>query len=203
MITKRDRKILEFLREYKYVTLEQLEKMFFKETKQGYNIARRRMKALVDLGYILCNKSKINKKNIYRINDTLSKIKMPTESELIMLDLLAELMYLDFEIIDFVIKEEKNKFQDGYTKVKKNNKIANIYIDVQLTNMNHNLEYFKFNHLKEGKERKESKNNSSNVEEYIVLIISDKFYHDIKDIEFVKVRQVSTSLTGLEEILSF
>lgn len=197
MITDRDRDILKFLREYKFVTLEQLQKLFFKESKQGYNIARRRMQALLDLGYVCSNKSKYNKKNIYKINDPIYKIKMPDETDLILSDIMAELVYLGFDLKEFYKEtDSKNKFGDGFARIEKEDSVLNIVIDVQLTNLNHNTELFDAKSIK----KKESIENKK--EEYMILVVSDKVYYDLEDIDNFKVRQISTKLIGLKDILS-
>lgn len=197
MITERDRIILEYLREYKFITLEQLRKMFFKDTKQGYNIARRRMGVLIDLGYIRSDKSKFNKKNIYRINNNIEKVNMPSEIEIITMDVLAELKYLDFNVKEFIIqKNEKVNFGTGFAKIQYLNVTLNVIIDVQLINSKHNLELFNYNEAVNlcGTDFKHEKN--------LVLIVSDKKYYDLYDINEFYVRQISTQLIGLKDIIS-
>lgn len=196
MITDRDRAILEFLREYKFITLEQLQKVFFKDSKQGYNIARRRMQALLELGYVCSAKSKLNKKNVYIINDPLVKIKMPDEVDLILLNLLSELLYLGFDVKKFTMQtENKRKFGNGFARIQKSNSTLNLIIDVQVTNLNHNLGSFDF------KSHSKVKKEFSTLDECMVLIVSDKIYYDLDDTEDFKVRQISTKLVGLKDII--
>lgn len=74
MITDRDKEILKYMCEYKYATIKQLEKIFFKEQQYSYNIARRRMDRLVKAGYVNTHKLDTNGKIVYILNDSEEKI---------------------------------------------------------------------------------------------------------------------------------
>jgi len=52
LITERDLKLVRHFEEYKFATINQIEKMFFRNQTYSYNIARRRLLELKKFGYI-------------------------------------------------------------------------------------------------------------------------------------------------------
>ena len=91
MITNRDRQIILHMEKYKYATIEQLEKIFFREQKNSYNITRRRMAEIRNAGYVKSIRDIESNRLVYIYED--SKTKAPDRHRLIILDVLANLHY--------------------------------------------------------------------------------------------------------------
>lgn len=147
MITDRDRRILKYMETYKYATLEQIRKVFFKEQKNGYNIARRRMGEMRKANYLKVDRNIENNKLVYMWNE--KDIKMPSRHRLILLDVLANLHYLGFNVQLFEIEKywHNGKIRsDGFTVFTLNNvNVKNRYhyfIEIHTSNNNYNLQKY-------------------------------------------------------------
>ena len=104
LITDRDKKIIKHMEQYKYATLEHIQKIFFREQANSYNIARRRMAAIREAGYVKCERDPALNRLVYWYND--KGIKMPSRHRLIVLDVLAELHYMGCNILNFDIEKQ-------------------------------------------------------------------------------------------------
>lgn len=103
MITDRDRDIILHLEKYKYATLEQIAKIFFRKAKQSYNIARRRMAEIRKEGYVKAIKDTEINRTVYIYND--GKTNVPDRHRLIVLDVLANLHQQGFKVQDFEVEK--------------------------------------------------------------------------------------------------
>lgn len=145
MITDRDRKIIRHIEQYKYATLEQIEKIFFKQQKNSYNIARRRMAEIRKAGYVKVNRDIETNRLVYMWDD--GKTKMPGTHRLILLDVLANLHYNGFTVQQFEIEKAWQGGairSDAFTVFTLEN-VMNRYqyfIEVHLSNNPHNLEKY-------------------------------------------------------------
>lgn len=104
MITARDKKIIAYLEEYKYATIEHLEKVFFKTQRNSYNIARRRMAEIIKAGYARRVRDVETNKVVYIFNN--GESKQPSMHRLLVLDVLANLHHQGFNIEKFEIEKE-------------------------------------------------------------------------------------------------
>lgn len=197
VITDRDKQIILHLEKYKYATIEQIEKIFFKQQKHSYSIARRRMQEIKKAGYIKSNRDIETNKVVYVYND--SKSKLPDRHRLITLDILANLHY-NFNVKSY---EVEKVWQDGkirsdaftvFTLENTKNRY-NYFIEVHLSNNEPNLE--KYDTLYETKE----------VQQYLgrevfprILVISDRSVvaHNVKH---TKVIQLNTKLDEFASII--
>lgn len=195
MITKRDKEILNYMCEYKYATIKQLEKIFFKEQQYSYNIARRRMERLVQAGYVKTHKLDASGKLVYILNDTEEKINPPSLHRLLVLDVLAELHYLGMDVQEFTVEKswmDGKVRSDAFIVVDILDRRYRFFLEVHISNNKHNLD--KYSKLYE----------TGEVQGYIssnkyprVLLITDRSYKNLDCIENVDVVRVDTDLDGL------
>lgn len=192
VITKRDKQIIAHMSEYKYATIKQLEKIFFREQQYSYNIARRRMDRLIAAGYVKTYKEENSNKIIYILNDKSEKINPPTAHRMLVLDVLAEMHYLGMDVKEFTVEKEwmDGKVRsDAFAICDIQDRRYRFFVEVHISNNKHNLE--KYSTLYE----------SGEVQEYIesqnyprVLLITDRNYKDLDDIEYVDVVRINTEL---------
>jgi len=145
MITDRDKKIISYLEKYKYATIEQLEKIFFREQKNSYNIARRRMAEIRKAGYVKSVRHIETNKLVYIWND--GRLKIPDRHRLIVLDVLANLHYQGFKVQTFEIEKEWMNGairSDAFTVFifEKPKNRYQYFIEVHLSNNDCNLEKY-------------------------------------------------------------
>lgn len=157
MITDRDRKIILHLEKYKFATIEQLEKIFFKHQKNSYNIARRRMAEIRNAGYAKSVRDIETNKVIYIYDDGKGKLIVPDRHRLIVLDVLANLHHQGFNVQKFEIEKvwQDGKIRsDAFTVFTIDNENAKnryqYFVEVHLSNNECNLE--KYDRLYETKE---------------------------------------------------
>ena len=72
MITSRDKEILKFIEEYRALTIFQAYRIFFNESKYGYNIARRRLSQLEEIGMLKSCKNKSSNQKVYYMENPVS-----------------------------------------------------------------------------------------------------------------------------------
>ena len=191
MITERDRKILNYLYIYKYITLEQLEKIFFKDIQYSYNVARRRMQALLKTGYIGVTKSKVTKKNIYFLKED-SFLTTPSEEELIFLDVLSFVFYKDFKVLSAKFyPKENNSYGIGDINIQTINEPKQIIVIVEFFGHINNIQNFILS--KEFTNLIKLKSNCN------ILLISDTNY--VFNSESLPIKQLNTNLTNIGEYL--
>lgn len=192
VITKRDKLIINYMSEYKYATIKQLEKIFFREQQYSYNIARRRMNVLVASGYVRTYKEENSNKIIYILNDKNEKINPPNAHRLLVLDVLAEMYYLGMDVKEFIMEKEwmDGKVRsDAFAVCDIQDRRYRFFVEVHISNNKHNLE--KYSKLYD----------SGEVQEYInsntyprVLLVTDRNYKDLNDIENINVVKINTEL---------
>lgn len=204
MQTDRDNDIVRHLEEYKYATIGQLVKIFFKEQQYAYDICRRRLGKIKHLGYIKCVRDVATNKYIYMINE--DKIKPPSQHRMILLDIYAELKYMgmDIEVFDIERPWMDGKIRsDGFMIFKldhddptKRRKYV-FFIEVQTSNNPHNLQ--KYDQLYESKEVQRLVGSK---DDYFprVLLVSDRTYGDLK-LKYTKVITLNTKLDSFATIL--
>ena len=148
MIMDRDKLIIAHLEKYKYATIDQLEKIFFKVQKNSYNIARRRMAEIIDAGYALRIRDPEINKVVYIYND--GKTKTPNRHRLLTLDALSNLHQLGFSVKEFEVEKSWN---DGKVR-------SDAFTVFTLENTKNRYQYFIEVHLS---------NNDCNLEKYDIL----------------------------------
>ncbi len=94
-ITDKDKKVLRFVEEYGSITIEQTRKMFYNTQKYGYDIARRRLKKLVNHKKLKVIRDATGNENVYYTDKKLSY------HDILILDYYAELIYSGANIIYF------------------------------------------------------------------------------------------------------
>ncbi len=194
LITDRDQKILRYMEEYKYGTIEQLKKVFCTHQDSGYNIIRRRMTEIHKCDYIKIERDKNTNKLIYVWNE--KKLNLPTRHRMLVLDVMANLYVLGAEIQQFDIEKmwmDGKIRSDAFTVFTANgnsNKHRYQYfVEVHLSNNPHNLE--KYDSLYE----------SGEVQTYLgrntyprVLLVTDRRFNI--NLKYTKVVTFNTRLDG-------
>lgn len=103
LITDRDRLIISHLEKYKYATIDQLQKIFFKQQNNSYNLARRRMAQIIKAGYAASIRDVETNKIIYMYNE--KGVKPPLRHRIITLDVLANIHREDFGVVEFEVEK--------------------------------------------------------------------------------------------------
>lgn len=165
MLTNRDFEILDWIKEYKAITIEQCQFLFF---NGSYEAARRRL-ALFEKEYnVKSYISRTTKQKVYYLDKKIS------EHDVYILDYLKELKKAGCELLDIKIKPKYLKnliIPDAFVKFKYNKYIFNTLLEVDYM---HPTEELKLNTLyeklaKETTDYKEFNNNS-----FILVIASEK-----------------------------
>jgi len=203
-ITERDNRLIkEWFEPYKYATVGILEKVFF-PSDYGYTVCRKRLLELLKEDYIKCVKDETNNKNIYIYNE--NKISNPSYHRLVLLNLLAEIRYLGFNVERFEIEKSwcNNKYKsDAFLQFTVDNlgdekgKRCYFFVEVQTSNNHHRLE--KYDEIY----------STGEVQNYLakdktfypkVLIVSDRHFNNVS-LQNTKVLQVKTNLKSLCSII--
>ena len=194
LITDRDQKILRYMEEYKYATIDQLQKIFCSWQDSSYNIIRRRMTEIHKADYIKVDKDKYTNKLVYIWND--KKIKPPSRHRLILLDVLAKLHSTGAEVQEFDVEKEwmDGKVRsDGFTifTAKPNDSKPiriHYFIEVHLSNSPLNIE--KYDRLYESGEVQKFLNRNVFPR---VLLITDRNVKNL-DMQYSSVTRLNTKL---------
>lgn len=107
MITQRDRMIYNHISKYNFATIEQIQKLFFKDQKYGYDVARRRLNLLVKNEYLKSTRNYATNQNIYYISNDYKKVSLHS---MLLMNYYAELVNSGAEIITF---EKEKEFAEG------------------------------------------------------------------------------------------
>ena len=130
---ERDLKVLEFLTMCRICTRKQVQELLFQNIHE--NIPLRRLKKLVDEGYIKRKMFNVEgTKNMYvYFLDKQPKKKLITH-DLYVTDFLVKLIKNGYEILEFK-KSPKigNIIPDAYLKIRKNKRIKRILLEVQIS----------------------------------------------------------------------
>ena len=93
-LTSRDIEIVKHIDTYGFLTFSQAYKIWFSKCNYGYDVARRRLKAICDLGYIKMHKTKLD--TFFFIDETYYS---PSEHMILTMDVYASLIMLGCEIL--------------------------------------------------------------------------------------------------------
>jgi hypothetical protein len=107
MITERDRLIYNHIDRYNFATVEQIQKIFFREQKYGYDVARRRLNLLVKNEYLKATRNYATNQNIYYIDGAYKKISLHS---VLLMNYYAELAHNGAEILTF---DKEREFSGG------------------------------------------------------------------------------------------
>lgn len=131
MITKRDKQIIKFAEEHGSININQCSKMFFRNNKEGYDQARKRLRIIYNGGFLKRYRKDIQSEVIYFIDRPL-KIH-----DLKLMDIFAGLS--KYEIIMFQkeyeihIDKDTNYRVDAAAIIKVNGVFIPIYIEIDYT----------------------------------------------------------------------
>lgn len=103
-ITQKDREIYRFIERYHFSTVKQISRVFYSDINYGNELARKRLKALMEHGYIRECKSVNCSQYIYYVDD---KYKKQTEHSIIIMDFLTMLCAMkSIDVLDFVREQQ-------------------------------------------------------------------------------------------------
>lgn len=127
-MTERDMKVVEFIKKYKLCTGTQIYKVFFNNVAP--TVCNRRLKYLYEYGYI--ERQKFNGNNYIYFEGKKPAARI-IQHDLLITDFILKLLNEGYEIVDF-----KKSFvlgdiiSDAYIRIKKDNMLKNILLEVQL-----------------------------------------------------------------------
>jgi hypothetical protein len=194
--TSRDMRILTHFDNHLYGSIEQIQKLFFEDTKSGYIIANRRLKKLKEMGYLENSMDLTSNRLIYRKKHP--KVKPPSYHRVLILDAYSQLSALGYDVKYFKAEKEwlGGKFRsDGFIVINAIDRIYRFFMEVQLSNHDPNLSKYD-ELLSTGVVQKEfnCKINPN------VLLISDKHYEDM-NVNQCRIIQVPTNFNQLSKFL--
>jgi hypothetical protein len=96
MITQRDKHILKFIETFGGITINQCAKIFFKDTKHGYDLARKRLRKVMDMTELKYFTNKLTGERVYCENKKL------TPHGIYILDIVAMFLNSGAKLIEFV-----------------------------------------------------------------------------------------------------
>lgn len=189
MLTDKDKDVLRHIETFKFVTIKQVQKLFYNELNHGYDYARKRLNKLVEAKYI--KKYKDYSTNQLIFLDPEAKTR-PSYHRVIVLDLYAELVSMGAEFEYFNVEEQwlngairSDSYMiytyEGYR-----------YYDAVEVNLNKNkLNMNKYNELLY----------SSNCERIPRVVLVDSVKHEEIDIdEDIELIQIDYELKEIENL---
>jgi hypothetical protein len=197
LITDRDNMIIkEWFEPYKFATIGQIQKAYFRDQQYSYEIARKRLLEMCKAGFIKPYHDVATNRNVYILKN--DKIKPPSYHRIIILDILAEMKYCGFNVEYFKVEMpwlEGKIISDAFAIFTIKKRRYHFFIETQLSKHGHYLE--KYDVLKESGEvqRFLGKNHFPRI-----LFISDIEYSDIK-IKSTEVIRLDTKLNQFPSIL--
>jgi hypothetical protein len=207
LITERDTMIVrQWFEPYKYATKQMIEKAFLKNSIYAYNIATKRLLEMRKEGYITVTRDSRTNKNIYMLNE--KEVKPPSEHRLIILNVLAEMMYMGFQIEHFEVEKhwihEKGKlvYSDGFVIFTMDNRRYHYFIEVHRSNNINNLE--KYDGLFDtGVVQKWYEESGYNKDFYPkrILLISDREFKKPIELKHCQVIQLNERLDDFYKVL--
>lgn len=195
-ITDRDNEMLKHMKFFGFLNLRQAQKIFFPEADCSYQIASRRLLALKHAGFVEVGRDEYSNQNIYIPKG--EKAKFPSQHRIKVLDVYAQLKHDNcckvkkFEIEKFW--DNGNVRSDGFVIFSINNILYRFFIEVQLSNNEHNLK--KYDKLFKTGEVQTYINDSKFPR---VLLISDTDYGNIH-LQHTEVIQLKTNLQDIAKI---
>jgi hypothetical protein len=199
MITLTDRDnltIKEWFEPFKYASIPQIEKAFFRGRQNSYEIARRRLSNMTENGFLKLYRDEIGNRSIYILKD--DKIKPPSPHRMIVLDVLAEMKYCGFGVEYFSIEKQwldRQIRSDAFTVFTIKKHRYHFFIEVHTSNNYHRLD--KYNTLKDSGEVQKLLNKNLFPR---ILFISDYKYTDLH-IDACEIIQLDTKLNMFPSIL--
>ena len=201
-ITDTDQQVLRFIEQYGSMTIRQAQKMFYNTQKYGYDIARRRMKKLVNYGKIKVARDACGNENVYYMDKKLSY------HDLLVLDFYTELVYNGAKIVYFKQCQswlDRKVISDAYCCYILSNRVFFNIVEVVQT---HGVDVEKYDKLyKSGEPQKfnsmiYNKLGGGDINEFPRLVIIDNIKHKEKlnTNNNIKVSQLDFNLSNFSEI---
>lgn len=197
MITDRDNEVIkQWFEPYKFASISQIEKSFFRNQQNSYEIARRRLCAMVSDGFLKLYRDDVGRRSIYMLN--IKNVTPPSPHRMITLDVLAEMRYCGFNVEFYGIEKQWLDGQirsDAFTIFTVKNRRYHFFIEVQTANNYHRLD--KYDTLKASGEVQKLLNKNFFPR---ILFISDTKYTDLH-INSTEIIQLDTQLNMFPSIL--
>lgn len=129
---ERDLKIRKHIEDFGFITIKQASKIFFQNRRCSYDLARRRLKKLVEQGFFKSYMDYLNSnpEKIFYIND---KYKSPSRHTILIMDTYAEIINMGITPLYFKREQywlESNRRSDGYMIFLKEGYMYEIFIEV-------------------------------------------------------------------------
>lgn len=131
MLMPRDKNVLKFIEDNGSITIYQTYYMFFNESRYGYDLARKRLKKLREMGFLKCYPNKVTNELVY-----FSDKKPLNTHDVYIFNFYATLKYYNCDIIQF--KKEKQWLDgkirsDGFFIFKFNNIARAVICEIDLS----------------------------------------------------------------------
>lgn len=187
MLTQRDKNMLRYLEDHGAFTIYQCYQMFFKHSRYGFDLARKRLKKLEELKFIKHYTNTATKEYVYYLDKRLSA------HELYVMSVYSTLIYEGAEIIKF---QKESRFLNGDIRADAlieysfNGYIDDIIVEVDLT---HSPDISEYERLYDAGELQKQ----CGGEFPILLIVSDKDKKYISN--KINIVQINTKLDQFKE----
>lgn len=129
---QRDKNILRFIEDYKSITIFQAYRIFFNKCKFGYDVSRKRLKILCDMGILKQGKNPLTNEIIYYFDKQISP------HDLLLLDFYSLLIFNGAKILEFkkfprYYEGSKYIEPDAFFRYSFNNVIQGVFVEIDFT----------------------------------------------------------------------
>lgn len=202
-VTEKDQKIYKYILKMGFATVKQITDLFYNDIECGSILAKKRLKCLIDNGYIQQSQSDNSIKNIFFADP---KFKKQTKHTIIVMDIYSQFYKMrDLDIIDFSIPKcfaNKKVVSNAFIKVKyssfNNVVLQNFIFEVETSNNDYRKTISKYNDPNVQADIKATCDGYSPV-----LVLVDNVKHDMsKTSSPYKLLQIDTDLTNFPLIFS-
>lgn len=147
MVTQRDKRILRFIEDFGGITINQCSKIFFRDTKHPYDLARKRLKKIAEMTDLRYFTNKLTGERVYCHDKRL------TPHTVFLYNVYAEFIHHDCKIIEF--KKEPQYLDgarraDGFFEIEYNNGRRKIIcVEIEVT---YSTDFSKYDEIYKGGE---------------------------------------------------
>lgn len=138
MLVQRDKNILRFIENHGGITIRQCANIFFNDSKHSYDLARKRLKKMYEMGLVKYITNTVTNERVYCTHTKLSP------HSLYLLDVYSIFVANNCKILEFK-KERKwlngKRKSDGFFKIEYNSKKRIYCVEIDINNATHIEKY--------------------------------------------------------------
>lgn len=187
MLTQRDKNILRHLEDHEAITIFQCYQLFFRDSRYGFDLARKRLKQLETMKYIRHYTNTATKEYVYYIDHKLSA------HDLYIMNFYSTLIYEGAKVLQFKKLEPFMNgliIADAFIEYIYGNYVDDVIVEVDLTHSPNMQEYERLYQSKELQKE-------CGGEFPLLVVVSDKGRDYSSNI--IKIIQLDSKLTKLKE----